>query len=35
MIFIFGGGSVLAYVALAMTISGQPPYKPFPGWVAA
>ena len=30
---VFGVGSVLGYVALAMTINGQPPYNPFPGWI--
>jgi hypothetical protein len=27
-------GSVLAYIALAMTINGEPPYGTFNGWVA-
>lgn len=29
-----GAGSILAYIALAMTLNGQPPYSPFPGAVA-
>jgi hypothetical protein len=33
LLLIVGGGSVLAYIILAMTINGQPPYRPFPGWV--
>jgi hypothetical protein len=35
MIFVFiSAGSVLIYIALAMTLNGQPSSRPFPGWVA-
>src|ERR1022692_1255100 len=34
LLLVIGGGSVLAYIAVAMTINGQPLYQPFPGWVA-
>jgi hypothetical protein len=34
LLLIIGGGSVLVYIALAMTINGQPSSRSFPGWVA-
>jgi hypothetical protein len=34
LLLIIGGGSVLAYVALGMTVNGQPSSQPFPGAVA-
>jgi hypothetical protein len=34
LLLIIGAGSVLAYIAMAITINGQPPYQPFPGAVA-
>lgn len=33
-LLVVGAGSALAYIMLALTINGQPPYRPFPGWVA-
>jgi hypothetical protein len=34
LLLIFVPGSVLAFIALAITINGQPPLSPFHGWVA-
>src|SRR6266704_6984044 len=34
LLLVVGVGSALAYIALAMTVNGQPSYQPFPGWVA-